>query len=161
MITSELYHHQRLGAKWGKRNGPPYPLDYKQLSPEQKQKAKFEAIRTTNIKEINANIDEFSFNELNHVLDRYDLNRRVKSITQAEVKTGEQKLRDFNTYLQRIVDISSNGIKLYNNVAGAANAYNKYNNKGEKTRELPSINVGGGDGKKKKQNIKFNKGNKH
>lgn len=28
----ELYHHQRLGAKWGQRNGPPYPLSRQQLS---------------------------------------------------------------------------------------------------------------------------------
>lgn len=26
MYYNELYHHGRLGQKWGKRNGPPYPL---------------------------------------------------------------------------------------------------------------------------------------
>ena len=33
----ELYHFQRLGAKWGKRNGPPYPLTREQLTAEQKR----------------------------------------------------------------------------------------------------------------------------
>lgn len=35
--SDELYHHQRKGAKWGVRHGPPYPLDRDQLSAEQKK----------------------------------------------------------------------------------------------------------------------------
>ena len=39
-ITSdELWHHQRLGAKWGIMNGPPYPLDRSQLSVSEKKAA--------------------------------------------------------------------------------------------------------------------------
>jgi hypothetical protein len=34
-ISDELYHHQRLGAKWGQRNGPPYPLSRQQLTSAQ------------------------------------------------------------------------------------------------------------------------------
>lgn len=33
-----LAHHGIDGQKWGKRNGPPYPLDYEQHSAEQKKK---------------------------------------------------------------------------------------------------------------------------
>lgn len=33
----ELYHHGIQGMHWGKRNGPPYPLDYKSHSSEEKR----------------------------------------------------------------------------------------------------------------------------
>lgn len=36
----ELSHHGREGQKWGVRNGPPYPLDYKRLSSSEKKASK-------------------------------------------------------------------------------------------------------------------------
>lgn len=39
-----LAHHGVLGQKWGKKNGPPYPLNYKAHSSE--QKSKMTAIKT-------------------------------------------------------------------------------------------------------------------
>ena len=35
--SDELYHHQRLGARWGIMNGPPYPLGRSQLSSTEKK----------------------------------------------------------------------------------------------------------------------------
>ena len=37
---NELYHHQRIGSHWGIMNGPPYPLDRKQLSSSQRKASK-------------------------------------------------------------------------------------------------------------------------
>lgn len=34
---NSIYHHQRLGAKWGKMNGPPYPLSPADYSAAQKK----------------------------------------------------------------------------------------------------------------------------
>lgn len=40
-MNNELYHHGILGQHWGKRNGPPYPLDARDHSAEEKRKNNF------------------------------------------------------------------------------------------------------------------------
>ena len=37
ILNDELYHHGILGQKWGKRNGPPYPLKASDHSTSEKK----------------------------------------------------------------------------------------------------------------------------
>ena len=36
-MKTYLYHHGIKGQRWGKRNGPPYPLDAEDRSAEEKK----------------------------------------------------------------------------------------------------------------------------
>lgn len=53
----ELYHHGILGQKWGKKNGPPYPLDAEDHSASEK-KAGYKASIKKKAKEITGKAKE-------------------------------------------------------------------------------------------------------
>lgn len=87
-----LEHHGRLGMHWGKRNGPPYPLDFNKLSAEEKQKAKEETIRKGDIKTAYKNRDHYEDKELEAVKKRFNLNMEVAKIDRSMTKTTEDKI---------------------------------------------------------------------
>lgn len=45
ILSDELSHHGILGQHWGKRNGPPYPLEKSSMSSEEKRKNDLKSLK--------------------------------------------------------------------------------------------------------------------
>lgn len=125
MIQNDSYlvHHGILGQKWGKKNGPPYPLDYNKLSPEERDKAKKSAIERGDVKEAYANRKHFSNQEIDDVIKRFNLEQRLADVSAEKVKTGMDKLNELSKNMNTISDAINKGSNLYNNTAKVLNAF--------------------------------------
>lgn len=67
----ELYHHGIKGQKWGKRNGPPYPLDPEDHSKKEKQYLKKdEKTEKTEKKNRDAPKKNYDYDEFEQEIDR-------------------------------------------------------------------------------------------
>ena len=148
-MKNELTHHGILGMKWGKRNGPPYPIeDYSKYSKEEKAQLKAKAIREGNVKEAQANRSEFDDNELRQLLNRYDLNTKLSQINQKDIKTGEEKFDKLIRGVEKTAKLTETGTRAYNAFAKIANAFGE---------DMPII---GEQKQDKKKNIADNKSKK-
>lgn len=158
-INSQQYfeHHGILGMKWGKKNGPPYPLDYSKLSPEERAKDKTRVKEEGDIESVayKKNRSYFSDQEINDVINRYQLNTRINQLSadSAKMKAGKSKAEELSSKMQKVADVGfklSNainaGTQVYNNVAKVMNAFGD--------ADLPIV------GQQKQKESPFNKMNK-
>lgn len=81
-----LSHHGILGQKWGKQNGPPYPLsDVKhKLVVRRAEKRKNKIL--SNPKKLYKHSDEFTIDEINDALLRIDTRNKIKDRIPKKVK---------------------------------------------------------------------------
>lgn len=77
-MSNELNHHGVLGQKWGKKNGPPYPLDVsgKAAVKRQRKESKRDAVR------------KMSDEELNKKITRLRKENEYLELTEKNVKRG-------------------------------------------------------------------------
>ena len=135
-INSQPYfqHHGRLGMKWGKRNGPPYPLDYSKLSEEERAKDKDRVKAEGDIESVSykKNRSYFSDAEINEVINRYNLNTRINQLAadSARMKAGKSKTDQMIEKMSKVAEVGNklaNGLQagsnVYNNVAKIMNAF--------------------------------------
>ena len=126
-VNSQPYfeHHGRLGMKWGKKNGPPYPLDYSKLSEEERAKDKQRVKEEGDIESVSykKNRSYFSDQEINEVINRYQLNSRINQLAadSAKMKAGKSKTEELTEKLQKATEV---GFKLANGIQAGSNVYN-------------------------------------
>lgn len=118
---NSLSHHGILGQKWGKKNGPPYPLDYKKLSAEERELAKADAIRRGDVKEANFNRRYFSDQEVKAVMERFNLNGKLKDLDESTQHSRLDKAEVWVSNVKRTADVVDKGTDAWNIFAKTAN----------------------------------------
>lgn len=124
MENTYLVHHGILGQKWGKKNGPPYPLDFSKLSAAERKEAKAESITKGDIKTASAYNNKNYYNdaELNALINRFDLNsklsQKVSSLDTDKISNGLKKI-------DKIANTVGTVSNLVNKVGGGIESFNK------------------------------------
>lgn len=100
--SDELWHHGIEGQKWGKRNGPPYPLDQGQKSQaERKYRTDGGHRQDHSQPKRNKKVSEMSNRELQKRVNRKQLEQQYKDLSDKEVQRGKNKvlgyIRDYGT----------------------------------------------------------------
>lgn len=125
MNETYLVHHGILGQKWGKKNGPPYPLDFSKLSAEERKQAKKESIDKGDVETASAykNRNYYSNQELNELINRFDLNSRlqqkVSDIDKAKAEKGMKAINKMLKAADLAITIGSKagkGFETYNKI---------------------------------------------
>lgn len=145
----ELYHHGRLGQRWGKKNGPPYPLNFDDLSDEERSKAKEKTIRNADIRTAAANKKHFSNDDIDQIIKRFGKEQELEKLNKKIIDSGRihamesiDKLSESMGTISKFID---NGTKVYNSTVKVTNSLY-----GTNYKFIKEANKDGGEKKKDK-----------
>ncbi len=87
-MSDYLIHYGILGQKWGKRNGPPYPLDSDQKSAAEKR-------RSYNLskKEVKKNSQYMTDKELRTAINRLNMQSELDKLSPSAIEKGRKEMR--------------------------------------------------------------------
>lgn len=102
LSPDELYHHGILKQKWGKRNGPPYPLSSSQKSSAEKKAESKSSTSSESGKDSgdssSKSVKEMSNDELRDAINRLQMEKQYKLlITEASEKKKVSKGKQIAT----------------------------------------------------------------
>lgn len=121
MYREELYHHGIEGQRWGKRNGPPYPLNSSAKSFTERRAAKKAAKKNAEqekTKTARQRAKELSDDELRAQIARLKLEDEyinyTKKVNPEKVKSGEKFVKDLcDSTTKSFADLLGQVIKEY------------------------------------------------
>lgn len=117
----------KIEAKEMKKNHGQKIADYRKMTEEEVKQSKEKALKTGNVNEIAKNIQSYSKQELDDVYNLIQSRKKITDLTKENIKTGEQKLREWATKLESITKITNSGIAIYNNIAKTSNTFGETN----------------------------------
>lgn len=118
----EAKKEKKQEAKEIKKYGKKIP-DYSKMTEEEIKKYKDRALASGNVKEISKNIGHYSKTELDNAYNLIQSRKKITDLTKENIKTGEQKLKEWASKITSIEEITRKGIALTNEMASISNTY--------------------------------------
>lgn len=115
--STELCHHGILGQRWGRKNGPPYPLDSGDHSASERKAGWRKSLSKS---ETRTNVKSMSDEELRQKVNRKNLENQYKYYSS---KVGDsRKAND-------VIDVAKKGFRTAGNLANVVSKKMQYSNK--------------------------------
>lgn len=136
-----LAHHQVKGAKWGVMHGPPYPVNRDSSGKpkittviksrlkkraEERQEKRHENDKKQVIDKpttLYKNRNKFSDEELEQIVNRINLEAKIKDINESEMERGLRNFDRVQKFLQTSENAGKNLMNIYDLAANVHNAF--------------------------------------